>query len=226
MKHILCNTPNKHAQAPGIVINANTIDVKGYNSYSIENAKLVPARHNTKFNFISKYLNKLENKTVLDLGCANGLFSIYSALNKSKLVTSVDIDESHLNIIKSVSNELNLTNMNISNTNVENINSTHDIVLALALIHWVYSCTSVKFGSLDKVIKWLSELTNDYLIIEWIDAKNDTNVNWFKHTEYNADLIEDEYTKENFDKALNTYFSEVVHIGDTNKFRKIYIAYK
>lgn len=226
MKEQLCSTPNKYAEKPKVVFNADSIMINGYNAYKIKNNTVYPNRHNNKYEFISKYLESLDSKSVLDLGCANGMYSMAAALNDSKLVTSVDLDSTHLNIISKIKTHLNLTNINVLKDNVETVEKTHDIVLALALIHWVYSCTSVKFKSLDKVIKWFSELTNEYLIIEWVDAKNDTNVNWFKHTEYNQDVIEEEYTKANFDKALIKHFNKVEHIGDTNQYRKLYVAYK
>lgn len=222
----LCTTPNQHANKPQIRINDNVIKVNGYNAYSIRNKEIYPDRHNTKFNIITSQLNDLNNKSVLDLGCANGLFTLYTVLNDASNVTAVDIDTTHLKIIKTIKSGLNLSNLNVQEKNVADVEGKHDIVLALALIHWLYSCTTTKFGSLDKVVKWLSEMTNEYLIIEWIDAKNDTSVNWFDHTAYNKDIIEEEYSKENFDKAINKYFKSVKHIGDTNKFRKIYIAYK
>jgi len=222
----LCETPNKFTDKPIIKIEDNIIYVKGYNSYVIKNSSIIPNKHNNKFKHIYKYLTNIENKTILDLGSANGLFTILSALNSAKLVTSVDIDDIHLNIIRKIKHELKLDNLNIVKDNVENITQKHDIVLVLALIHWIYSCTSVKFGSLDKIMKWLSNITNEYIIIEWVDAVNDKSVNWFKHTEYNKEYIIEDYTKENFDKALNKYFKNIKHIGDTNMYRKLYIAYK
>lgn len=219
----LCKTPNQHAQKPSLNINGDEIFVGGYGNYTIKNGILFYS--SKKFDSIKPYL-MVDNKKIVDLGCANGLFSVFSALHhKLNKVISVDIDQTHLDIVKSISENLNL-NIETRLENVELFNDEVDITIALALIHWIYSCTSDKFGSLDKIIEWFSSFTKEYLIIEWVDAPNDTNVNFFKHTEYNRDIITEAYTKENFDDALKKYFNCVELVCDVNKFRKIYIAYK
>lgn len=223
MKVNLCETPNQHAPKPALTIAGDIISVKGYGNYTINDRILFYS--SKKFDAIKPYL-MVENKKIVDLGCANGLFSIYSALNHdSNEIISVDIDQEHLDIIKTVSNKLDL-NIETRLENVENFNENVDITIALALIHWVYSCTSDKFGSLDKIIEWFSSFTDKYLIIEWVDAPNDVNVNFFKHIEYNKDIITEAYTEENFNNALNKHFNRVEHICDVNNFRKVYIAYK
>jgi len=219
----LCKTPNQHAQKPSLTIINDNIIVKGYGSYTIKDRMLF--YDSKKFNAIKPYL-VVENKKIVDLGCANGLFSVYPALHHdSNKIISVDIDQEHLDIIKKISNKLSL-NIETKLENVEGFNEHVDITIALALIHWIYSCTSDKFGSLDKIIEWFSSFTDEYLIIEWVDAPNDTNVNFFKHIEYNRDIITEEYTEENFNNALNKYFSRVEYICEVNNFRKVYVAYK
>jgi 23S rRNA U2552 (ribose-2'-O)-methylase RlmE/FtsJ len=221
----LCQTPNQHAQKPNFKKQGNKIIVQGYNAFEIENRKLKNQRQNNKFDMIKPYLNNLEEMIVSDLGCANGVYSIYSALQNAKEVNAVDIDKTHLDIIQKVKNDLSLNNLNIVDQNIDSYTKRSDIVIALAIIHWIYSCTTVKFGSLDKIIEWFASITNNFLIIEWVDAANDTNVNHFKHLKYNQDKIIQEYSKENFDNALAKHFKETKFIGNVNKFRKIYIAY-
>lgn len=219
----LCKTPNQHANKPSLKIDADKILVNGYGNYSIDNGILFC--NNKKLDSIKPYL-MVENKKLVDLGCANGLFSIQSALNhNSNEIISVDIDQTHLDIVNKISKKLNL-NIETRLENVELFDEPVDITIALALIHWIYSCTSDKFGSLDKIIERFSSFTKEYLIIEWVDAPNDINVNFFKHIEYNPDIVTEAYNKENFDNALKKYFKKVELICNVNNFRKVYIAYK
>lgn len=219
----LCKTPNQHAQKPALTIVGDEIFVKGYSSYRIKDKTLFYSSH--KFDSIKPYLMTL-NKKVVDLGCANGLFSIFTALyDKSNQVYAVDIDPTHLDMVGTISEKLDL-NIETRLENVEAFNTEVDITIALALIHWIYSCTSDQFGSLEKIIEWMSSITKECLIIEWVDAPNDTNVNFFKHIEYNPEIVTQEYTKENFDNALNKYFKRVELICNVNNFRQVYAAYK
>jgi 23S rRNA U2552 (ribose-2'-O)-methylase RlmE/FtsJ len=223
----LCKTPNQHAQKPSFKKQGDKIIVQGYNAYEIINRQLINQRQNNKFDMLKEpYLDNLENLVVSDLGCANGVYSIHSALKNAKEVNAVDIDKTHLDIIQKVKNELSLDNLNIVDQNIDSYTKKSDIVIALAIIHWIYSCTTVKFGSLDKIMEWFASITDMFLIIEWVDAANDKNVNHFKHLKYNTDKIMQEYSKENFDKALAKYFNRVKFVGDVNKYRKLYVAYK
>ena len=218
-----CETPNQHAPKPSLVVMGGSIAVSGYGEYLIENRVL--SCDNRKFDAVKPYLT-VENKRIADLGCANGLFSVYTALShESNRVTAVDIDQEHLAIVEEISDKLGL-GIETRLGNVEDFNEKVDVTVALALVHWVYSCTSHRFGSLDKVIEWLASFTDEYLIIEWVDAPNDTNVNFFKHTEYNRDIVTEAYTEENFDDALSRHFARVELVCEVSEFRKLYVAHK
>ncbi len=59
-------------------------------------------------------------------------------------------------------------------------------MFALALIHWIYSCTYA-FGSLDEAVSFLKKLTKQSLFIEWIDP-SDSAIEFFKHTKRKTDI--------------------------------------
>ena len=97
-----------------------------------------------------------------------------------------------------------------------------DIVNALSIIHWIFSCTSI-FGSMNKMISFLREITTEVLFIEWIDP-DDEAIKYFKHLDYNKKNIEESYTYENFILELNKNFNSVNIIGETRSTRKLFKA--
>jgi serine/threonine protein kinase len=99
-----------------------------------------------------------------------------------------------------------------------------DIVLALALIHWVYSLTA-GFGSLDKVIGWLASLSRHALIVEWI-APRDNAIAHHHHTDYNKEAQTEPYTYEAFRAALDKHFPSVTFLGHVTDTRSLFLARK
>lgn len=97
-----------------------------------------------------------------------------------------------------------------------------DVVLALALVHWLYNCTS-HFGSLDAIVKTLGSMCDRALVVEWVDPK-DHAVKTFNHVS-SAD-IQDGYTQAHFERALTRYFAQWSKQEDIHPTRKIYVAIK
>lgn len=97
-----------------------------------------------------------------------------------------------------------------------------DVVLALAVVHWLYNCTA-DFGSLDAVIKTLGSMCDRALVVEWIDPR-DHAIQTFNHV--SADDIREGYTQANFESALSKYFSKWTEQEDIHPTRKIYVALK
>ena len=65
-------------------------------------------------------------------------------------------------IVTKVAEHLHYQGLKLVNANLQEYNQPADVVLALALVHWVYSCTA-NFGSLDAVIAWLASDASDYV---------------------------------------------------------------
>jgi hypothetical protein len=106
-----------------------------------------------------------------------------------------------------------------------NISSLPDIVTACALIHWVYSCTA-SFGSLSSIIEYLSQITGKVLIVEWVDPA-DKAIQSFHHLSFNRQVAREPYTRQNFEKALQTWFTGGFRkIYAVNSTRQLYIAVK
>jgi hypothetical protein len=76
-------------------------------------------------------------------------------------------------------------------------------------------------GSFRKILKYLKNITNNVLLIEWVDPK-DSAIKSFKHTDYNRAIQQEEYNLSNFEEALK----EIGHIQNIENLdgvtRKLY----
>ena len=77
-----------------------------------------------------------------------------------------------------------------------------DVVLALAIIHWLYNCTA-DFGSLDTIIQCFRSMTTRVLVVEWVDPQ-DHAIKTFKHISAN----QEGYTRAHFEEALGRHFAK------------------
>jgi len=69
---------------------------------------LTPAGVAADIIFIAHQFSDIENKTVIDLGCGTGIFSIGAALTGAKRVIGTDIDKDAVKIARSYSKKNNL----------------------------------------------------------------------------------------------------------------------
>src|SRR5690606_6730356 len=100
-----------------------------------------------------------------------------------------------------------------------------DVTLALAVVHWLHSCTA-DYGSLRDVVHTLASKTKRVLLIEWIDP-TDVAIQYFKHTDYNSAIKKAEYTYENFIVALTELFESVQFVSYTKSpTRKLFAAFR
>jgi len=217
----LFDDPNMYANKPMLVKTANGWEVSGYQSYELR--KDYVGSKSDKFQMLVKPLRMVRGKTFLDLGGANGMYCFLARLSGATEVTIVDIDDNHLDVVRKLSDHYGF-NIHVVKENIADITERAQVVLALALVHWMYSCTST-FGSLEKLIGFLGELTEETLIVEWI-SPDDPAIEFLKHIEFNKETIEEEYSFENFRKAISKYFREVRFIGDVSETRGLYICTK
>lgn len=200
----------------------------GYQSYTFTGDKIIPEdrRLQIKDAIVRPYLEELisADSTVLDLGCSNMYFGLLTQTLGAKSVLGVDIDKRYLTKLDMLLYAARLYNVRIIDKNVADIGGEYDIVIALAIIHWIYSCTAL-IGSLDKAIWFLGRLTKKALFIEWID-KDDPVVQKFGHIKYNRELTKDDYNREVFLSTLGEVFEEVKPIGFVKQGREIFLCIK
>jgi putative methylase len=72
---------------------------------------LTPANIAADIVFIAHQFGDIENKTVLDLGCGTGIFSVGAALTGAKKVVGIDVDKSCIKIAREYAkkNDLEIT---------------------------------------------------------------------------------------------------------------------
>lgn len=222
--------PNQYARTASIEVNDGIATIHGYQEFILTKNSVsvlaVDENLQSKFLLLQPYFTQhyLQDRSFLDLGANGGFFSFLASQNGSSNITALDMDENYLNIIKKGCETLGFQNINIVNSNFSDWNQSAGVVLALAFIHWIYSCTS-EFGSLDASIEKLANLTEYLLIIEWVEP-TDKAIEFFHHTQWNQQIIREPYTFSAFVDALTKYFDHYELIGEISPTRRIFAAYK
>ncbi|MGD0854886.1 MAG: glycosyltransferase [Dehalococcoidia bacterium] len=226
----LWDDPNKYAQPAGITEYGHSIDVRGYQSYLITDFSIsasgddVYLRRKKDLLDLFFSVGNLHGRNLLDLGANAGFFCFWAVQKGITKATALDMDPQYLDIMQKIKNKLNIQNVEIIRANIDSWNEPADITLALALIHWVYSCTAV-FGNISSIIEKLAQLTNYVCIIEWVEP-DDPAIEFFHHTSWNKEYITGPYNIEEFQKAVNTYFKRCEFVGYISATRKLFMAFK
>lgn len=200
----------------------------GYQTFDIKQNSVTPKNKDLiiKSNIVKPILEKyITNETTfLDLGCANFYFGFLANVLGAKNITGVEVDKDYINIINKIVSDFSLKNIQIVEQNVQDYQTPHDVVNACAIIHWIYSC-SASFGSIESVIDYFYNITNKFLIVEWIDNK-DAAIKYFNHINYNSSDTKKDYNKESFLNNLTKRFSTIQFLGNTEPTRELYFATK
>jgi serine/threonine protein kinase len=220
--------PSQYSRPASLELNEAGAVFRGYQEFLLTRYLIEPydSGLQSKKAILSKYFNPshLKSKTVLDIGANAGFFCFWSLQNGAEKATAVEIDPEYIKMARDAASHLGFANFEIVNENIANWHNSADFVVALSLIHWIFSC-SAQFGSLSKVIEKLSSLTNYILITEWIEP-DDPAILSAGHLEWNRDSISGSYSREEFEKALGKYFAKFEVLGNTQDTRIIYAAYK
>lgn len=227
----LSTDPNAHSKPLRITITESSFGVSGYHDFilqrSLSSLALYPSepgRLSSRFNRLYPYLQNVDGKTFLDLGCNAGFWSLRAALNGAE-VTAVDMDP-HVSIALDlaacwigVESPEVMERISVFTDHIPTLIHPHDVVCALAIIHWLYDCTA-EVGSLEGIVGYLAGHANKVLIVEWIAAE-DENIKEYKHL---GDPVPKEWTEENFVGYLEGYFKTVTRLGEASPHRVIYLA--
>jgi SAM-dependent methyltransferase len=223
----LCASPNMFAPPPATNRSNGTLHVRGYQEFVACATTVEPVSYGLvqKTRVLSTFLSArhFDGRSVLDLGANSGYFSLKALHCGAMKVTAIDVDAQSLEPLRQAKKEFSLEKLDTVVANVSDWTATADIVLALALIHWIYSCTST-YGSIDAAIKKLAALTTYMCIIEWV-APEDPLILDFKHTQWNNSLHHEPYTTAAFEKAMDKYFARWQHIGSVSPTRKLFAAF-
>lgn len=221
--------PNKFARPAEIEVCKDYVVFHGYQEYTLTRDVL----HVSEIDQVLKNKQTLlipyfcpryfAHRTFLDLGANAGFFSFWAIQMGAERVIALDMDEKYLQMMKEAKYKLDFGDIEIERANIMDWHKPADVVIALALIHWIYSCTAF-YGSLDATILKLRQLTGYMLIVEWV-AKEDAAIDFFHHTDWNNKIIIQEYNIKNFENALSKYFAKFKIIGDISPTRRLYVAF-
>ena len=228
----LSKNPNKYAANSSYSFDGDVISIGGYQKFEYNlKKKTLKLNKKDKRTIIKKKLvnqafsiGSLKCKSVLDLGGNNGLYSLLSLINGAGKAEVVDIDKEAINNVKKLSKDANINQLSASLSNVLNVSQDRDIVIALALVHWIFDLTT-GFGSLKSAIQFLRSLTKEALIVEWVDQEDPVIIN-YKHTSStkNSEQILN-YNEENFLNLLRENFDNLILLGSISTTRKLYLAF-
>jgi SAM-dependent methyltransferase len=211
------------SEIPSIEENSNAIIVKGYQNFTIAKTSLV-INAKSKFEKINKVLEELrdtrEYNSFCDIGCSSGIVSILAYKNNFKNIVSVDHDPEYIGILQELANKLNITNIDAKMESFGANKGIYDVVFCGAIIHWVWSLTS-DFTSFEKIFEYLTSITNNILLIEWI-SERDHAIRGFGHITKNKE----NYTTANFDRCIVKYFKLIKKIELDGFSRILYVVEK
>ncbi|HTL29490.1 MAG TPA: class I SAM-dependent methyltransferase, partial [Tepidisphaeraceae bacterium] len=228
---ILWDDPNKFARPAGVQFFDRSVAlVRGYQEFVVTRYTAAPVNTDPKlfrkWELLRKYFRPrfLARRILLDLGANGGFFSFLAAQGGADRVLATDIDARYLEMIRDTSAALGIPRIETVEQNVADRSEPADIVLALALVHWIYSCTAI-LGSLDAVMERLSRLCRYMLIVEWVDP-TDSAIQSFGHLDFNRAHAQSPYTRQQFEYALSHYFARWEVIDAVSPTRALYAAFK
>lgn len=226
----LWNDPNKYARPVGIEIFDDHVVFHGYQEFELYRDSInileIDASLRKKHELLSRYFAPayLQHRTVQDLGASSGYFCFLALQKGVKKAVALDMDAEYIDMMVKAREKMLVQNLDVIKTNVTDWHEKADITLALALVHWIYSCTAI-FGSIDSIVRKLAEITNYMLIVEWIEP-GDPAIEFFHHIEWNKNYVRDEYEIQQFEKSLSDCFARVDLAGDISPTRRLYVCYK
>lgn len=173
-----------------------------------------------KVEIIDKILTQDKPKTLLDIGCNRGEFSILSA-KKGIQVIAIDSDEACIADLYQQAKQqaytilplvIDFTNPTPAfGWNAEQFPSAlvrlrSDMILALAVIHhWVFK----QRQTFDRIVKTLHQLSQQTLLLEFVEFKDEMIQQW-KPNNFEW------YTLENLKITLEKYFS-IIDVFDSDR---------
>lgn len=218
-------------ETPLIEFENDKLIVKGYQKFIIDKKtrRIEYNEKRNKFTYIDELLRKLNNdyhcKSIVDIGCNSGLTSFIAFNNNFESIHSLDHDSEYIDMVRTIKNNCAITNINESVYSFgDTVTQKFDVVFCGALIHWIFSLTA-NFRNFRDIMSYLINLTNRFLIIEWVDP-NDVSIREFNHIKRNQNNDDEEYNTLNFERAVRTVATILSkHDGDSST-RIIYLLEK
>jgi hypothetical protein len=224
----LSRRPNKYAAPHGLEFTQGEARFRGYQEFAFELGRQVLRPRNealvAKDAAVARIFTPewMARRTVLDLGGNNGFFALRALLAGAAGATVVDLDSDCVTAIDRLRARAPDLSLRAEQGNFEAWETPADVVLAFALVHWVYACTS-EILSLRRVVGRLAALTRDFALVEWVDP-SDPLVESYRHVQVPSGAPVEPYTFDRFLEALKQEFGRVELVGELSPTRRIFLA--
>jgi len=200
--------------------------VGGYQAFSLNKESITYKSKVHKYNTVSNVLKSLKSEceSVNDIGSNTGVAAYTAHFCGYSTIYALDHDKDCIPILREINTGLGISSVIAQQYSFGDSTEATDITIMLALIHWIYSCTSLKFLAFDPIFKYLKTVTKKYLLIEWIDP-SDGAIQQFHHIDFNKEKQTQEYTKANFEASLTSQFGDILSTtGVDGATRILYIV--
>jgi len=226
----LGSAPSEYARPARVEFFGGAAHVDGYQAFDLTVSSIAPTDRESDLArkhlllaslFCPRYL---AHRTLLDIGANAGFYSFWALQSGAERAIALEMDDSYAELAEEISAALGFPNFTVERGNVSQWSTPADVVLALALIHWIYSCTAV-YGDLDAVVDKLASLTKYMLLVEWIDPA-DPAIGSFGHLDWNKEKQRGAYTLAAFEQALGCHFARYQMVGEVTSSRRLYAAFR
>jgi SAM-dependent methyltransferase/tRNA A-37 threonylcarbamoyl transferase component Bud32 len=223
------NNIGSQIEAPTFkLLEGTLIKIGGYQKFDISKEKIIPYSKRNKYQMIEEIMKNLHTQkgciTMVDIGCSAGILCYLANQIGYLKACGLDHDKEYINLMSRINKTLEIDNVYPSYFSFGDHIPESDVVIMCALIHWVYSCTSL-YGNFSSIFQYLRKSVKKYLLIEWV-GPNDGAIKFFKHTNYNEDQQSEEYCKENLEKNLVKFIGPIINIKYIEGDRYLYLVKK
>lgn len=189
----------------------------------------VPLPHDTKLRLKHALLSAhfrpevLRHRSVLDIGGNAGFFSLLARSCGAASAVSIDVDDAYTRLCRELAQRLGVTGFHAHTTNLAEWTTPADVVLAFAMVHWLYSATT-GWSSLERVVEHLRTLTRSLLLVEWV-APGDPAIAFLGHLRINRSDAAGPYRLDTFLSALRSHFEVVEEVGRVSPTRQLWACW-
>jgi len=190
-----------------------------------------PADMRAKLEVVSNVLDRIQPRSLLDVGCNTGLFSVLAA-RKNIRVVSLDTDEGCVSALYSKASSEDLPILPLI---MDVVNHTPalgwmgkeypsasarlkcDCVMALSVIHHLAFSQLQDFS---RIVKSLAQFTTRFLIVEYVDKRDPMAEMLLKRCRHPVDF----YTLDQFIHVLGTMFSKLERVSTYSPTRTLFVC--
>lgn len=224
--------PNKHAPPPTLAVEGGRARFGGYQAFLLDGASgwPVPLRGDVKLRvkreLLAPYFTPavMRGRTILDVGGNFGFFAFWGAAEGAARADVIDVDGEYVRRCNEAAGKLGLAKVRGHEANLRDWAGRADVVVALAMVHWLYSATT-GYGSLEAVARELAARTGTLLLTEWV-APGDGAIEFLRHTTINVGEGAEAYSYAAFRSALEGQFGLVEDVGPVSGTRRLLACWR